>query len=115
MPNVTPSPSRVNPARRRTRTGLLLPVLTLLILVASTACSRSTGGTDRHETTYVILGVTALGVGVIIVNTLGRLLKDAFAYVAPMLKLLASLGFALALVTAAIAIAVIGMTAAYGG
>jgi hypothetical protein len=112
MLNVVPPGAEVNPGTRRTGARLLLPVLAMLILVVSTACSRTAGGTGRHETTYLILGVTALGVAIIIVNALGRLMKDAFAYVAPVLKLLASLGFALALVAAAIAVAVIGMTAA---
>jgi hypothetical protein len=112
MPNVIPPEPGVNPGPGRTRARLVLPVLALLILMVSTACSQPTGGTGRHETTYLILGVTAFGVAIIIINALGRVLKDAFAYIAPVLKLLASLGFALALVAAAVAVAVIGMTAA---
>jgi hypothetical protein len=118
MRNVSPRAPDVNRATLDRRPPLavipavLLPLLALLILILATACGSGSGDSGKPNSgTFLVLAIGALVVAVLLLNAVSKILGQLFDLTVNLLKAIATVGFTLAVVIAAVILAVMAATA----
>jgi len=115
MQNVSPRAPDVNcatldrPRRSAVIPAVLLPLLAVLILVLATACG--SGNSPRQGGgAFLVLAVGALVVALLLLNAVAKLMGQIFELTMNLLKAIATVGFTVAVVVAAVILAVMAAT-----
>ena len=85
-------------------------LLAVLVLVMSTACGSTTGDTHPGRpggSAYLVLSAGALVVAIILLNAVGRAIGQIFDLTLNLLKAIAIVGLAMAVVAGAVILAVV--------